>query len=219
MADTREDPRRRMGWKAWVGIGLAAAIVLGLLVWAMISFRPAAEATGSTPTAPSTATATATASPQPTEFTAPTPGATDSVSKPDEPVEVALDEPAEPVEDVVVDVTSIEAVTAGRELPGESSGPAVAVSVRISNNGATPLDTGGSNVNLTYGGDERVPAVAVTDDDATVWPTTIAPGATATATFFFAVPDAPEGDIRVIVDLLATTPDVVFVGPRPGNAM
>ena len=55
----------------------------------------------------------------------------------------------------------------------------------------------------------------VTGEDAAVWPASIAPGGAETAVFLFSVPQVPDGNIRVIVDLLASAPDVVFVGPRP----
>ena len=38
------------------------------------------------------------------------------------------------------------------------------------------VDTSGSNVNLTYGGDEQIPAVALTAEGTTVWPASVAPG-------------------------------------------
>ncbi|MEU1971941.1 hypothetical protein ABZ477_09805 [Microbacterium sp. NPDC019599] len=137
------------------------------------------------------------------------------MAKPEEADEVPLDEPATAADDIVVEVTSIKAVTAGREVPGEQSGPALAVSVRITNNSDEPVDTSGANVNLTFGGDERVPGVTVTSEDATVWPGSVPPGDSATAVFVFSKIGVPSGDIRVIVDLLATEPDVVFIGPEP----
>jgi hypothetical protein len=87
--------------------------------------------------------------------------------------------------------------------------------VRITNNGKDAVDTSGSNVNLTYGGDEQIPAVGLSGDTTSVWPASITPGGQATAVFLFSVPEVPKGDIRVIVDLLASAPDVVFSGPRP----
>jgi hypothetical protein len=71
------------------------------------------------------------------------------------------------------------------------------------------------SVNLTYDGDDRTPAPAVSADDATVLPASIAPGASAEASFYFAVPVASDGDIRIMVDILAAESDVVFVGARP----
>ncbi|WP_243076169.1 hypothetical protein [Microbacterium sp. SS28] len=216
MADSGDSGVGRRGWLGWLGLGLAAALAIAIVVWGVTNFRPAAES-AATPAAswsPETREVE-TPTPQPTEFTAPEPGATEAVTKPDTPVEVALDEPATAADDIVVEVTSVAAVTAGREVPGERSGPAIAVSVRITNNGGQPVDTSGSNVNLTYGGDTRIPAAAVTGDETTAWPASVPPGESATAIFVFSVPQVSSGDIRVIVDLLATEPDVVFTGPEP----
>ena len=126
-----------------------------------------------------------------------------------------LDEPATTAGGVVVEVTSIESRTVDRQAPGEPSGPALAVTVRVSNNGSAAIDTSGSTVNLTYGGDEAIPAVALTARDTSVLPPSVAPGASASAVYLFSKPEVPSGDIRVIFDLLATEPDVVFVGPEP----
>lgn len=197
-----------MGVPGWIGTIVIVLLLAGGVTWGVLSNLPSG---GTTPGAgPST-----TATPQPTEFTTPTPGSTDPVAKPDAPVEVPIDEPADPVQGAVVEVVELKSLTAGRDIPGETKGPAVEVTVRITNGGDEPIATAGSNVTLTYGGDERIPGVALTGDQVTVWPDSIAPGKSADAVFLFSVPLAPEGDLRVIVDLLATAPDVVFVGPRP----
>lgn len=208
MAESRESQRRRLSVPGWIGAILAVVLLVAGVVWGVLSNMPA---DGSGPGAAPTVTTT----PQPTDFETPTPGATTPVTKPGESVEVPLDKPSAPVEGAVVEVAGLKSLTAGRDIPGESSGPAVEVTVRITNKGDKAMDTAGSNVTLTYGGDERLPAVALTGDQTTVWPTSIAAGASADAVFLFSVPLAPEGDIRVIVDLLASAPDVVFVGPRP----
>ena len=197
---------------AVAAVGLVAVVAV---VWALLAARPPAESATPAPTVSETSTPSATPSPQPTEFETPEPGATDPVTKPETTEEIPLDDPATTGDDIVVEVTSVEAVTAGRELPGEQSGAALAVSVRITNNGDEAVDTSGSNVNLTFGGDQRVPGAALTGDDTADWPDSIPPGGDATAVYLFSRSGVPSGEIRVIVDLLATEPDVVFVGPEP----
>ncbi|TDN90831.1 hypothetical protein [Microbacterium sp. BK668] len=220
MSDTGVSPGRGAGWMRWIGFALAGILVVALTVWAFMSFRPASEAGAAAPTPSATRSAdvdpqVASPTPQPTEFPAPAPGATDPVSKPESGTEVPLDQPATAAGDVVVEVTSLEPRSIERSAPGEPSGPALAVTVRISNNGADALDTSGANVSLEYGGDDRIPAVAVSGGDSTLWPSSVAAGATSSAVFVFSKPEGASGDIRVIVDLLATEPDVVFVGPEP----
>jgi len=223
MSETNDARGRGAGWTRWIGIGIGGIVVIALGVWAVMSFQPASEAGAAAPTSASsgipasprsTDPAVVSPSPQPTEFSTPAPGDTAPLTKPPTTAEVPLDEPATVAGAVVVEVTSLDERTAGRDVPGEASGPAVAVTVRISNNGADAVDTSGSSVNLTYGGDQQIPAVALTAEEGTVWPESIAPGDSASAVFLFSKPQVPSGDIRVIVDLLATEPDVVFTGPE-----
>ncbi|QIG38801.1 PKD domain-containing protein [Microbacterium sp. 4R-513] len=192
MSESGDSPARTNGWTRWLAIGLAAVVVIGLAIWAFTSFRPASDAGASPPTSTSSSTAldpaVASPTPQPTEFSTPTPGATDPVTKPDGSTEVPLDQPATTADDVVIEVTSIEKRSADRAVPGEAGGPALAVTVRISNNGAEAVDTSGSNVNLTYGGDEQIPAVALTAEGTTVWPASVAPGDASSAVFLFRSP-------------------------------
>ncbi|WP_203581835.1 hypothetical protein [Microbacterium hibisci] len=218
MSDTDSSSDRRNGWMRWLGLGAVALLAVVVVVWALLATRPAAESSAPVPTVsetPTTSPTPTTPTPQPTEFETPEPGATEPVTKPEEAPEIPLDARATAGDDVVVEVTSIEAVTAGRDLPGEQSGAALAVSVRITNNGDEAVDTSGSNVNLTFGGDERVPGAALTGDETADWPASIPPGENATAVYLFSRSGVPSGEIRVIVDLLATEPDVVFVGPEP----
>jgi hypothetical protein len=204
MSESESAPRTRRIW-IWVAVAVVA-IAVAVGVWAFTAGQLAAS--------PSS-TASETPTPQPTEVETPTPGATAPVEKPDDATETPLDEVVELDQGASIKLVSVEAVTAGRDIPGESSGPAVKVILGVTNTGDKPLDTGGVSVNLTYDGDDRTPAPAVSADDATVLPASIAPGESAEASFYFAVPVASDGDIRIMVDILAAESDVVFVGARP----
>lgn len=210
MAESLEEPQRRMGWRGWIAVGAVVVLLVGGIVWGVLA-NSTSDATGPGASASPGATPT----PQPTEFETPSPGATDGVAKPDDADEVPLDEPAPAVDGVVAEVTAIESTTAGNDIPGEPSGPAIQVTVRLTNGSNKPVDTAGANVTLTYGGDDRLPAAGVTGAGTTVWPESIPAGGQADAIFQFAVPSSPGGDVRVIVDILAAAPNVVFVGPRP----
>jgi len=205
MSESVEDARRWTGWRGWAAVGAIAALLVGGIAWGVLANRPQGPSGGpdSSPTA------------QATEFETPVPGATAPVEKPDDAAEVPLDQAAPPVQGVVAEVTSLEATTAGNDVPGEPSGPAIQVTVRLTNDSDGSIDTTGSNVTLTYGGDDRLPAVGLAGDAAVIWPDSIPAGGHADAVFLFAVPPVPEGDIRVIVDILAAAPNVIFVGPRP----
>lgn len=153
---------------------------------------------------------------QPTAVEAPEPGQTEPIEKPPTTAEVAFDESAGVTDDLVVEVVSVEAVEAGRDIPGETAGPAVKVVISIENRGADAVDTSGVSVNLSYGGDSQIPAPEVIDDASSVFPASIPAGGTGEGTFLFAVPLDSAGNVRIMIDVLAAEPDVVFSGPRPG---
>ncbi|MFJ4224002.1 hypothetical protein [Microbacterium sp. NPDC089695] len=210
MTEPVEEPQRRPGWRVWAIAGAIVVLLVGGIVWGVLANSGSDQDPGA-----GSGTPGASPTPQPTEFETPTPGATDGADKPVDADEVAIDEPAPVVDGVVAEVTALEETTAGNDIPGEPSGPAIRVTVRLTNGSDEPIDTAGANTTLTYGGDDRLPAAGVAAEDATMWPATIPAGGHADAVFVFAVPSSPAGDIRVIVDVLATAPNVVFVGPRP----
>lgn len=210
MTEPVEEPQRRAGWRGWAIAGAIVVLLVGGIVWGVLANSGSDPEQGA-----GSGTTGASPTPQPTEFGTPTPGATDGVDKPDDLDEVAIDEPAPAVEGIVAEVTGLEATTAGNDIPGEPSGPAIQVTVRLTNGSDAPVDTAGANTTLTYGGDDRLPAAGVTSEDAVTWPETIPAGGHADAVFVFAVPSSAVGNIRVIVDVLASAPNVVFVGPRP----
>lgn len=214
MSEPSESTRAARARAGWVILAVVLVIVVVAVVWALIAGQSGGREAGAETPAASPSPSAEAPTREPSALPTPTPGATEGVEKPQEVVEVPIDEVAR-TEGVAVEVESVEAVTAGRDIPGEKSGPAVKVTIRIVNESETPVDTAGASVNLTYGGEDRTPATPVTDPDATLWPVSVAPGESATAVFIFAVPLDSEGDLRVTVDLLATAPDVVFVGPRP----
>ncbi|APX33760.1 hypothetical protein BH708_14740 [Brachybacterium sp. P6-10-X1] len=129
--------------------------------------------------------------------------------------ELSFDETAPVADELVVEVVAVDSVTAGRDIPGEVRGPAVKVQIQVENVGDRPVDTSGASVNLTYGDDDRIPAPAVVDDTSAVLPFSLEPGDTAVATYTFSVPLDYAGNVRIMVDVLAEEPDVVFTGPRP----
>lgn len=216
MTESLKEPHRRMGWRGWTVAGVIVVLLVGGTVWGVLANSNSGQGQPGATTDPGATTSPGpTPTPQPTEFDTPSPGSTDAAAKPDGGEEVPLDEPAPAVQGVVAEVTALEAITAGNDIPGEPSGPAIQVTVRLTNDSDEAVDTAGANVTLTYGGDDRLPAAGLTGDASSVWPASIAAGDSAEAIFQFAVPSSPEGDLRVTVDILASAPNVIFVGPRP----
>lgn len=216
MDESSRNPASRMRWIVAGAVGLVAAIVITWGIIVNVPGGPGGDADGRGDADGLAGTSASQAAPSQVEdLPAPTPGKTTPVTKSKPPLTVDLTERAEPLPDTFVEVVSVEAVTAGRAIPGEPSGPAVKVSVRLVNDSGTAVSTSGASVNLSYNEDDQTPAVSLSSDDTAPWPQEVPAGQRATAVFVFALPDVVRGDIRVIVDLLATGPDVVFEGPRP----
>lgn len=190
----------------WILVGIIGVIAVGIVAWGIIANLPNSSEAGSGKT-----TTTIPAEKLPV----PDPGKTTPIEKAKPPVSVKLTERAEPLTNVFVEVVSVEAVTAGRAIPGEPTGPAVKVEVRLVNDSGKAVDTAGASINLTYNGEDQTPAVTLTSNDAKNWPAEVPAGENSNSVFVFSLPDMIKGDIRVIVDLLAMGPDVVFEGPRP----
>lgn len=145
----------------------------------------------------------------------PATGETEHVEKPAAVEEHSFDDAVPVATQLVVEIVSVEAVVAGRDIPGEISGPAVEVQIEVENIGPSAVDTSGASVNLTYGDDDLLPAPAVMDGSAALLPPSLAAGSTALASYTFSVPLDSAGNVRIMVDILAEEPDVVFTGPRP----
>ncbi|MHA3723937.1 hypothetical protein ACXR2T_08670 [Leucobacter sp. HY1910] len=203
MAETVQGSWSRL---RWIIVGVIGVVAVGIIVWGIIVNLPNSSEAG--PGAVPTATPVE-------DLPVPDPGKTTPIEKSKPPVSVKLTERAEPLTGVFVEVVSVESVTAGRAIPGEPTGPAVMVEVRLVNESSKPVDAAGASISLTYNGEDQTPAVALTSDIATNWPAEVPAGESASSVFVFSLPDVVRGDIRVIVDLLAMGPDVVFEGPRP----
>lgn len=231
---TEHETERHGSQRRWWVVAIIAAIVIAViiaLIWVATRApedpegegpstpagstqgdEPSAAGSGA-PTGNSTAPA-ATASPGVDEV-APSPGETAPVEKPPTLEEMPFDETGTVAEALVVEVVSVEDVVAGRDIPGEIKGPAVKVVIRVRNEGPGAVDTSGASVNLTYGDDDRIPAVELTDAASSTLAPALPAGATEEAAYVFAVPLEDAGNVRIMVDILASEPDVVFAGPRP----
>ena len=93
--------------------------------------------------------------------------------------------------------------------PGEVGGPAIAVTVEISNNSGNSVDLTAFNANLFYGKD-RTPASPALNADAP-FPGELANGQSASATYSFFVP-GNANPIEIQVNYSAQTPIAVFKG-------
>ena len=146
---------------------------------------PQATATGATPV-PSPSLPSATASGTPTVETA----------RPKPSVTASIDQPADIVTGVSARVTKIEAVSGVANGPGEIAGPALRITVEVTNSAEAPFDLSAAIVNLYYG-KARTPAGMLSGPGVQSFPASVSPGASATGRFVFNVPKASRGTIQV----------------------
>ncbi|MEV7631668.1 hypothetical protein AB0N64_04565 [Microbacterium sp. NPDC089318] len=194
-----------------IGAAAAVVVVVAIVLFALSNSPKPDDPRSGSPTAAASSTPIP---PTPSVFPTPTPGATDSPPPVGEPVEEDLDATASPAKGVTVEVTGIRAFTSSSEQPGELAGPALEVTLRVSNDSGSALDLAGSSVNLTYGTDD-VPAPPLGDPISTGLPGTIPAGESGEGEYSFSVPVDDRDRISVVLDLLSDAPQVVFTGAAP----
>jgi hypothetical protein len=202
VSGTNAGVRPRIVWSAVI---VAALLIVGV-VWAVIATSGGQTAAGASPSA----------TPPPpiaTEFPTPTPGATADVPSV-APVEVGIDQPATPSETLVARVVSLERFEFTGSLPGDVAGPALRVTVEVTNTGTEPVDATGATVTTEFGSD-RIPGSETSDAETAPLPAMIPPGESVTAVGSFAIPDGQDSSVRIVLDLLAGNPAVVFEGSVP----
>ena len=192
----RPSPARR-----WV---IVAAVVVALVAGGFIIYLnsvgpggpQAAPGAGSTPSPQATATgATPVPSPSLPSATASGPPTVET-ARPKPSVTASIDQPADIVTGVSARVTKIEAVSGVANGPGEIAGPALRITVEVTNSAEAPFDLSAAIVNLYYG-KARTPAGMLSGPGVQSFPASVSPGASATGRFVFNVPKASRGTIQV----------------------
>ncbi len=116
---------------------------------------------------------------------------------------------------VTIRLKSVTSMTATAVLPGEISGPAVRVTVELTNSTGSPINLDNVAVELvTMTG---TPAPLITSSDAVPFKGNAASGATSTGTYVFTVDPAKRESARVSVKYSANTPTAVFTGSLPNG--
>jgi hypothetical protein len=110
-------------------------------------------------------------------------------------------------------LAKLAAIDAKAALPGERSGPAVAVTAEITNGSNAPIDLGGVTVDMTSA--NGAPFTQVTPFPATAFSGTLDPGKTATGRYVFTINDDARSDVRVSIKYSAPAPTAVFAGSVP----
>lgn len=127
---------------------------------------------------------------------------------------VALTDTADFGGQVTARISEVKAVQATATLPGEISGPAIAVTVDITNGSADRI--GADSVTVTLADAAGNPAVPI-DDNAAPLTGVVEPGASASGTYVFTVPADQRNPVTVTVNYSAGAPTLVFTGPVAGG--
>ncbi len=208
-------------------IALVAALVLvGGIVWWALAREGAEPAPPGEPTATGETTAQDPAT-EPTtseEPTAEDPATTVEPSATAEPTAeptatptadptappVDLEDPAE-IGALTARLARIEAIEGEADGPGEIAGPALRVTVELTNGGAAEADLTGVVVNL-YHGPDAAPAEMLAGSGSAWLEGSLAPGATVSGVYVFTVPADDRVPVQVTVFVTPDEPTVLFEG-------
>jgi hypothetical protein len=107
---------------------------------------------------------------------------------------------------------TIEAIQGSATGPGNISGPAIRVTVRLANGTGEPVSLDGVAVNMYYGAD-LTPASPLEDPSQRPFSGTVAPGGTADGIYVFTVPSGSRDAVTVEVGYQAGAPFMTWSGP------
>jgi hypothetical protein len=125
---------------------------------------------------------------------------------------VALGDPTAFANGVFARLVAVDAVDAAAHAPGEIAGPALAVTVELTNDGAEPVSLDSVAVNVAAGPD-GAPAAPIADGATAPLAGALAPGDSARATYVFTVPVELRDVVVVTVSYGQGAATAVFSGP------
>lgn len=124
---------------------------------------------------------------------------------------VVLDDEAAVGNGVSATLVSVRAVDGSATGPGNIAGPALRVTVHLTNRTVAPVGLDLVSVDLTYG-DDRLPASPLDDPSRVPFSGTLRPGGAAEGTYVFTVPADDRGVVTVSVGYQPGAPFMVFTG-------
>ncbi len=190
-----------------VASALAVGVLSGCTPSAASSVTPGKAHTTSAPgtqnTEPSpTATVPAPGGGTVTETVAPaTPGPTTSA---------AIDAPAELSNGVEVTIASAKQLEVTAQTPGEISGPAVSVVLKVRNGTDEAIDLSTAMISLT--GSNEAMGQPTTSEPYSPFSGEVAPDDTATGTYVFLLPEDERDALSITVEYVAGAPIALFTG-------
>lgn len=127
------------------------------------------------------------------------------------PVRAAFTQAARPAPSLLVDITKVEKVEAKAEIPGEVSGPALRITVRVRNTSKKSVPIKTALTNLYYGPD-RTPATYMTKPGSKSFPESVPAGGSATGVVLYTVPPKYRGNVVLEVIIDAQMRRIEFAG-------
>lgn len=179
------------------------------------SSTAAATSGSATPVPEPTATPTAANTlppPATTPVPPPTPGGVESTVAPKPDVSkkpVKLDKPSKTGTGLTAKLVNVKATTAKAQLPGEVEGPALVVTIDVTNTGSKSADL--SAVVVTLLDSDEAPGSEMTNKPAAPLTGKVAAGKTARGVYVFTVPKNKRSPITVMVSI-KDAPVLVFTG-------
>jgi hypothetical protein len=195
---------------------LAVAVVIALIAVAVAGSgdgkRPSAAASSSSGTSGSAAPTTAPQASGSAAPAAPAPGNPVSGDElPPSMTPVAFDQVATGDTGVSARLTAIEAIQGTGTGPGNVNGPALRLTVSVTNGAAQDLSLDGVQVTMTYGADQA-PASPLNDPSQAAFGGVLQPGRSAEGRYVFSVPEDARDVVTVTVGYAAGAPFLVFTG-------
>jgi hypothetical protein len=213
MADVQDDKKPGRG-RTWIVLSVLVAVIALAVAAAFIV--PPLLSSNADPTPNPSATPTVPPrdivgpdAPRPSQTPSPAPTASDAPFA--ELTPVAPDATVVTAEGVEISLSRIEAVQGEAALAGETSGPAIRVTVRLVNSGSDPLDLEYVTVNA-YSGEDRAPAGTLMQPGGAPFEGSLASGDSADGVYLFTIPEADRKDVTITVDYLFGAPVAVFRG-------
>lgn len=196
---------------------VALVAVLAIAVAVVIVSRVGGQgSTSSAASVPPVPGATGPVTPLPARTTAvpaPTPGTIDETVAPGKPgatVSGDLDRPLELEGNVEVSLLGITATEVQAVGPGDPSGPALAVKVRLDNRSKQAMDVDGAQVSLLYQGGEEI--AVPTPGGASPFVGQLEASKSVEGTYVFSIPKTTQKSVTVLVTYAAGAPVAKFDG-------
>ena len=128
---------------------------------------------------------------------------------------VPLDAVADFGGQITTKLTDIAAIDAQARVPGELSGPALAITIEVSNDSTDPIGLDSVSVNVE--GNGGAPASPITTDPAAPFSGVLMPGEKKTGVYVFTIPVESRSDLSVTVLYSVGSPVVLFTGSVSGG--